>query len=90
MMIGAGSAGQILLKDINKGRKDGYRVCCIIDDNKNKWGRYIAGVPVVGGREDILFNVQKYHVTQILIAIPSATAQEKRDILDICKETGAI
>ncbi len=88
MMIGAGSAGQILLKDINKGRKDGYRVCCIIDDNKNKWGRYIAGVPVVGGREDILFNVQKYHVTQILIAIPSATAQEKRDILDICKETG--
>lgn len=88
MMIGAGSAGQILLKDINKGRKDGYRVCCIIDDNKNKWGRYIAGVPVVGGREDILFNVQKYHITQILIAIPSATAQEKRDILDICKETG--
>lgn len=88
MMIGAGSAGQILLKDINKGRKDGYHVCCIIDDNKNKWGRYIAGVPVVGGREDILFNVQKYHVTQILIAIPSATAQEKRDILDICKETG--
>lgn len=88
MMIGAGSAGQILLKDINNGRKDGYRVCCIIDDNKNKWGRYIAGVPVVGGREDILFNVQKYHITQILIAIPSATAQEKRDILDICKETG--
>ena len=88
MMIGAGSAGQILLKDINKGRKDGYRVCCIIDDNKNKWGRYIAGVPVVGGREDILLNVQKYHITQILIAIPSATAQQKRDILDICKETG--
>lgn len=88
MMIGAGSAGQILLKDINKGRKDGYRVCCIIDDNKNKWGRYIAGVPVVGGKEDILFNVKKYQITQILIAIPSATAQEKRDILDICKETG--
>lgn len=88
MMIGAGAAGQILLKDINNGRKDGYHVRCIIDDNKNKWGRYIAGVPVVGGREDILVNVKKYEIDQILIAIPGATAQEKRDILDICKETG--
>ncbi|MDO4453089.1 MAG: nucleoside-diphosphate sugar epimerase/dehydratase [Eubacteriales bacterium] len=88
MLIGAGSAGQILLKDINNGRKDGYRVCCIIDDNQNKWGRYVAGVPVVGGRDDILVNVEKYHITQILIAIPNARAQEKRDILDICKETG--
>ena len=88
MLIGAGSAGQMILRDLHsaKGGKD--LVCCIIDDNSNKWGRYIDGVPVVGGREDILLNVQKYKIEKIYLAIPSASAAQSRDILNICKETG--
>ncbi len=87
MLIGAGSAGQIIMRDLHHVRR-GDRVCCIIDDNRNKWGRYIDGVPIVGGREDILLNVEKYKINKIYLTIPSATAQERRDILDICKETG--
>lgn len=61
---------------------------CIIDDNPNKWGRYIEGVPIVGGRDDIMSCVERYHIDKIIVALPSATAEEKRDILNICKETG--
>ena len=88
MLIGAGSAGQMILRDIHKAEKLNDWVCCIIDDNQNKWGRYIDGVPIVGGREDILLNVEKYKIEKIYLAIPSASAAERRDILNICKETG--
>ena len=88
MLIGAGNAGQIILRDMMKAKEITDKVCCIIDDNSNKWNRFIEGVPVVGGREDILANVAKYKIDKIFIAIPSATAEEKRDILNICKETG--
>lgn len=88
MLIGAGTAGQIILRDLYEAKESNERVCCIIDDNSDKWGRFIDGVPVVGGREDILQSVEKYHIEKILIAIPSASASEKRDILNICKETG--
>ena len=54
----------------------------------NKMGRYIEGTPIVGGRDDILLSAEKYKIDQILLAIPSASAEEKRDILNICKETG--
>jgi len=88
MMIGAGSAGQMILRDMHESNNINERVCCIIDDNPNKWGRYIDEVPIVGGQEDILLNVEKYKIEKIYLAIPSATAAERRDILDICKETG--
>ena len=88
MLIGAGSAGQMILKDINKAREVDYKVVCFIDDNSNKWGRFIEGVPVEGGRDAILEAVKKYHVDMIFLTLPSATAQERRDILNICKETG--
>ena len=87
MLIGAGEAGQIILRDIKTSSWDTGRVCCIIDDNPNKWGRYVDGVPVVGGRESILDAVRKYNVHKIFLAIPSASAEAKRDILNICKET---
>ena len=87
MMIGGGAAGQMILKDINSSPETNDKVVCIIDDNSNKWSRYIDGVPVVGGRDDILKNVEKYHVNKIYLAIPSASAQNKRDILNICSET---
>ena len=88
MLIGAGAAGQMILRELNRARETRARVCCIIDDNPNKWGRSIEGVPIVGGREDILVNAEKYKVDQIFLAIPSSDAETKRDILNICKETG--
>jgi len=88
MLIGAGDAGQRILRDVMRMREENLRVCCIIDDNPNKWGRHIGNVPVVGGREDILLNAEKFKIDKILVAIPSASTEDKRDILNICKETG--
>lgn len=87
MLIGAGAAGQMILRDIHGAYEINDRVVCIIDDNSNKWGRYIDGVPIVGGREDILLNVEKYKIEKIYLAIPSASKTVRRDILNICKET---
>ena len=88
MLIGAGAAGQMIMRNMHESTSINERVCCIIDDNPNKWGRYIDEVPIVGGQEDILLNVEKYRIEKIYLAIPSATPAERRDILDICKETG--
>lgn len=88
MIIGAGSAGTLLMQDISHAEESDTRVCCIIDDNPNKQGRYVDGIPVVGGRDDILLNVDKYKIDTILIAMPSAPATDKREIVNICKETG--
>ena len=88
MIIGAGSTGQMLLRDMNTAKELTDKAVCFIDDNPNKWGRFIEGVPIVGGRDEILASVEKYQVTKIFLAIPSATAQQKRDILAICNETG--
>ncbi len=88
MLIGAGAAGQQILRDINNGKESlADRVVCFIDDNTNKWGRYIDGIPVVGGREDILVNVEKFKVDKIYFAIPSARPEDRREILSICNES---
>lgn len=87
MLIGAGSAGQMILRDINFAAESNEKVVCIIDDNPDKKARLLDGVPVVGNRDDILANVEKYHVKKIVIAVPSASVAERRDILNICKET---
>ena len=88
MLIGAGNAGQLILRDALRMQNTRLDVRCIIDDNSNKWGRYIEGIPVVGGRDDILLAAKKYNIEQIFVAIPSASAEDKRDVLNICKETG--
>ena len=88
MLIGAGNAGQMILRDTLMTKDANLSVCCIIDDNANKWGRHIGGVPVVGGRGDILANVEKYQIDKIFLAVPSASPADKRDILNICKESG--
>ena len=88
MLIGAGNAGQSILRDAERSNSEKLEFVCAIDDNPNKWGRYIEGVPIVGGREDIMSAVQKYRVDKIFVAIPSASEENKRDILNICKETG--
>lgn len=87
MLIGAGSSGQMILRDITKAKEVQDRVVCIIDDNPNKWHRMMEGVPVVGGRDEILSCVEKYEVDKIYLAIPSATVEQKRDILNICSQT---
>ncbi len=88
MLIGAGQAGQMILRDVNGAKELNEKVVCIIDDNPNKWDRYIDGVHVVGGRESIMENVEKFKVNKIYIALPSASVEDRRDILNICKETG--
>ena len=87
MVIGAGEAGQMLLRDLHGAGESNERVCCIIDDNQGKWGRFIDGVPIVGGRDDIFLNVEKYKIEKIYLAVPSISSEERRDILNICKET---
>ena len=87
MIIGAGEAGRTIVRELQNAKETNSRVRCLIDDNPNKWGRYMEGVPVVGGRDDIFLNVDKYHINQILLAIPTATPHQKRDILNICKES---
>jgi len=87
MLIGAGAAGCMILRDIHRSDKIEERVVCIIDDDPNKWNRYIDGVPVVGGRDSILKSVEDYKIDKIYLAIPSASAQTRRDILAICQET---
>lgn len=87
MLIGAGAAGRMILRDINKVSEIGERVVCIIDDNPNKWQHDMDGVPVVGGRDSILEAVEEFHIEKIYLAIPSASAAQRRDILAICQET---
>ena len=88
MIIGAGAAGLVILKELKVSNDANARPLCVIDDNPNKWGRVMDGIPIVGGRDNILESVKKYNIDQILFAIPSATAEQKRDILNICKEAG--
>lgn len=90
MVIGAGGAGQTIIRSIVRNRFSGDKVVCIIDDNPNKWNRYIDGIPIVGGRDDIMYFVEKYDIDKIYIAIPSASKENKRDILNICSETNCV
>ena len=88
MIVGAGEAGRILMQEIQSSKKIVGKVCCLIDDNANKWGKYLDGVRVYGGRERIASLVEREHITQIILAIPTASSRERADILDICKHTG--
>ncbi len=88
MLIGAGAAGKLILYDMKHSGSVSDRVVCFIDDDPDKWNRYIDDVLVVGGRETILENVKKYNITKIYFAIPSASAEDKREIIGICSETG--
>ena len=87
MLIGAGRAGQMISRDIKGAKETSEKVCCFIDDNQNKWGRYIDNAPVFGGRESIMEAVDKFGIEKIYVAIPSAKPADKREILRICNET---
>lgn len=88
MIIGAGAAGNMILKEIENSRYLNLYAKCIIDDNEGCHGKIMRGVPVVGGRDKILEAVQHYGIDEIIFAIPSASPQMKKEILDICTESG--
>lgn len=88
LLVGAGAAGQMILRDIKHAETVKEKVCCFIDDNPNKWGRYIDGIPVEGGRDEIMRVCAKYHIQKIYVVIPSASSEAKKEILNICNQTG--
>ncbi len=88
MVIGAGTVGQTLMREIRKADSVHAKVVCAIDDNPEKIGRMLEGIPIVGNRYDIVKMVKKYDVNRIIYAIPSTTGQNRKDIMNLCKETG--
>lgn len=88
MIVGGGEAGAMIIKELQSSRYLDQQVCCIIDDDITKHGKYIRGVQIVGGREDIVRVAHEYNIDEIIIAMPSVEKSETRDILHICKETG--
>ena len=88
MIIGAGTVGQTLMREIRKADTVHAKVVCAIDDDPEKIGRMLEGIPVVGNRHAIVEMVKKYDVNRIIYAIPSTTGQNRKDIMNLCKETG--
>lgn len=87
MIIGAGAAGLVLLREYHNSYYLTDRVKIFIDDNAQKWNKYLDGVLIEGGRNKILESVEKYQINKIILAMPSADRKDIRDILEICKET---
>lgn len=88
MIIGAGAAGRTLVREYQTSQWISDKVKCFIDDNLDKRGRYLEGVPIVGTRDDIQRAVEKYRIKKIILALPSVSNSERKEILDICKFTG--
>lgn len=87
MMVGAGAAGQMLLRDLRRTKLADEKVVCFIDDNPNKWHREIDGVPVAGGRDVIIETALTMNIDKIYIALPSISAKERKKIIDVCRQT---
>lgn len=87
MIIGAGDAGNSIIREIKTSNFSTMSVQCLIDDDKAKWGNYIHGIKVEGGREKIKECADTYGIDEIFVAIPSANRLVIREILDICKDT---
>lgn len=87
MIIGAGAAGLVLLREYRNSYYLTDKVKIFIDDNAQKWNKYLDGVLIEGGRDKILESVEKYRINKIILAMPSADRKDIRDILEICKET---
>ena len=87
MVIGAGEAGSVIIQEMQKSRHLTGKVRCLIDDNPSKKGKYLHGVPVVGCSEDIVKMAEKYKIDEIVIAIPTLKASERRRLIGFCNET---
>ena len=88
MVIGAGEAGSMIIKEFQNSRYLDQRVCCVIDDNQSKQGKYIRGVKIMGGRDDIRFWAHELQIEEIVVALPSAPQTQVKEILQLCQETG--
>lgn len=87
MIIGAGDAGRVMLREITASQYIQGKVVCFIDDDVEKIGKRLNGVPIVGGRECIIETAKEYFVDEIIVALPSISAKERSVILNICQET---
>ncbi len=87
MIVGAGTSGSVILKEMMTSRHTNGTVVCFVDDDPNKKGKYLNGVPIAGSREDIPSLAKEYRVDEIYVAIPSAPAKERKKIIEICRET---
>lgn len=87
MLIGAGSSGDVVLREMQSSPHAKNRIVCIIDDDPKKKGKQMHGVRVVGSREKILSAVEKFRIEEIIVALPSATAEQRKGILNICRKT---
>lgn len=90
LLVGAGSAGDLLMRELELNRDNRHNILCIIDDNPLKIGQFLRGVEVAGSRARIPEMVQRYKIEEILIAIPSMTGENKHQIVDICNGTGCV
>ena len=88
MLIGAGAGGAMVLRELQRSQRSQNRIVCIIDDDAQKQGTYLLAVPIVGGRDMIEKAVEKYRVSDIILAIPTLSPQNKRQIIEICQRTG--
>lgn len=88
MLIGAGAAGNAIIKEVESSQYVNLKIKCIIDDSPGCHGKYMRGIPVIGGRDKILDAVGEYSIDEIIMAIPSVSNQVKKEFLEICKETG--
>lgn len=87
MVIGAGEAANLIIKEIVNSNFSTMVIRCIIDDDSGKWGRFIQGIKVIGGRDKIIECADIFSIDEIIVAMPSITRAEMSAILDICKET---
>ena len=88
LIVGAGEAGNAIIKEIVNSRYINMKIVGIVDDDKTKRGKFMHGIKVIGDRNDIIDIAENHRVDEIIIAMPSTSAQEMKQILDICKETG--
>lgn len=88
MLIGAGSGGMQILREFQTSENSQNQVVCIIDDDRQKQGRYLHNVKIVGTRADIVRAVKEYKVEEIVFAIPTAEIKERKRILALCQQTG--
>ena len=89
LVVGAGEAASALIKDLqNQGRDCPYRVVGFVDDAPVKYGQTMRSVRVLGTSEDIPGLVKRLGVQEIIIAIPSATNEQRRHLISLCAQTG--
>ena len=88
MIVGAGAAGFMIVREMKNSKHLRREIPCIIDDDRGKRGTLLHGIPVVGGMRDIPRCAEKYGIEEIVIAIPSLTGDRRRELLEICQQTG--